>query len=134
MSRNNNANNGWLRSGELTALAKPLAILLSILFSLTVHVNATLAASGKYTLCVTTIQVEIPDNQTPVKHFQIEHCGICVVANQYKSFGLSDGVEPVEKKSDRFVHPAQFDTPSIVNITQLTNIRGPPSPEFNKDT
>ncbi len=135
MSRNSDAYTGWIKSRELVALAKPLSILLTLLFSLTVHINATLAAGGENILCASAFQTKIGDGQKiPAEQLQIEHCGICVVTNQFKSFGLSDGAALFENESDKFVHHAQLVIAIFVNISQFTNIRGPPAPEFNKTT
>ncbi len=128
MNRNNNAYTGWIRSRELVTLAKPLAVLLALLFSLTVHINATLAAGGENILCAAAFQSKNGDVQTPSGQLQIEHCGICVVANQFKSFGLSDGAGLCEENSGEFVYLAQLDPHVYVYISRLSNIRGPPAP------
>ncbi len=126
MNRTTPIRGGWLRSKDLTAVSMPLAVLLVLLFSLTVHINSALAAGGENSICAATRIINNADKNIPSHQIQIEHCGICIVSIQCKSIGLQNPVVAIETstadKPFSFVSDAQ-DAP---NITGYSQIRAPP--------
>jgi len=117
---------GWLRSKELTALSKPLAVLLLLLFSLTVHINSALAAGGENSICAATRVMNNADIDIPSQHIQIEHCGICIVSIQYKSFGLQNIALTIDLGMKSKPVSLVSDVQDILHITRYTQIRAPP--------
>lgn len=117
---------GWLRSKELTALAKPLAVLLLILFSLTIHINTALAVGGENSICAATRVVNGDGNNIPARQVQIEHCGICIVSFQYKAFGLQNLIATNETRIEN--KPVSFvsETQDILHFIRYSQIRAPP--------
>ena len=117
---------GWLRSKELTALAKPLAVLLLILFSMTIHVNTALAVGGENSICAATRVINSDGKNIPARQLQIEHCGICIVSFKYKSFGLQNPVAANETRMEN--KPVFFvsETQDILHFIRYAQIRAPP--------
>lgn len=126
MSQITHIRGGWLRSKELTALSKPLAVLLVLLFSLTIHINSALAAGGENSICAATRAMNNADKNTPSQQIQIEHCGICIVSIQYKSFGLQNPAVTIDERMENkpvFLVSEVLDT---LNVTRYSQIRAPP--------
>lgn len=117
---------GWLRSKELTALSKPLAVLLVLLFSLTIHINSALAAGGENSICAATRAMNNADKNTPSQQVQIEHCGICIVSNNYKSFGLQNLVVTIEARMESNPDFLVAEAQDTLNIIRYSQIRAPP--------
>ena len=117
---------GWLRSKELTALSKPLAVLLVLLFSLTIHINSALAAGGENSICAATRAMNNVDKNTLPQQVQIEHCGICIVSIQFKSFGLQNFVTTIEARQESNPNSLVSEVQDAQNITRNSQIRAPP--------
>jgi hypothetical protein len=117
---------GWLRFKELTALSKPLAVLLVLLFSLTIHINSALAAGGENSICAATRAMNNADKNTPSQQIQIEHCGICIVSIQFKSFGLQNLAVTIDTTMEVKVTSFVLEIPDTANIKGYFQIRAPP--------
>ncbi len=126
MNRKSSIRGGWLRSKELTALSKPLAILLVLLFSLTIHINSALAAGGENSICDATRIINNAGENTPPHQVQIEHCGICIVSIQYKSFGLQNIVVSIEARMESKPVSYASEAQDALNIIRYSQIRAPP--------
>ena len=126
MKRKSPFRGGWLRSKELTALSKPLAVLLVLLFSLTIHINSALAAGGENSICAATRAMYNADQNTPHQQILIEHCGICIVSIQYKSFGLQNIVVSIEARMESKPVSYASEAQDALNIIRYSQIRAPP--------
>ena len=123
---NRTVHQGVLRSRDLKELAKPLAVLLAILFSLTVHINAALAAGGDTSICAASRVFNNVDSVDTELATQLEHCGLCLLSGQYKAFGLADESGPnFSSLKTGFVPGGQ---PSAIDEsgTEHHRIRAPP--------
>ena len=126
MKRASNRRVGCLRSKELTALSWPLSVLLVLLFSLTIHINAAIAAGGESSICAATRAISSTDNNLPSQQLQMEHCGICIVSMQYKSFGLQSYFVKIDRDLENKPVSIGSYAPDILEITRYSHIRAPP--------
>ncbi|MCP4185845.1 MAG: hypothetical protein GY761_21495 [Hyphomicrobiales bacterium] len=115
-----------LRSKELMALSKPLAILLVQLFSLTIHINTALAVGGENAICDATRIMNNAGENTPPHQAQIEHCGICIVSIQYKSFGLQNLAITIDTKVESKPTCVVSEIRCVLDILRYSQIRAPP--------
>lgn len=126
MTGEKHTKSGWVRSRELISLAKPLAVLLAVALSLSIHIDASVAAGSDSPLCLSVISIEKQDSGSTSRQVQSEHCSLCV-------FALND-VDAILRGSNEVF---QFNT-SRLNVTpvrlvhsnfsnEANGIRGPPA-------
>ena len=123
---------GWTRSRELKSLAKPLAFLFALLFSLTVHINASLAAGSDSTLCISVISSAKNSKQIPSHQFQLSHCGICFVSANDMQLGLPPVAVLLLEAPTENVQISQHGDLITVQANTSINIRAPPFSIINK--
>jgi hypothetical protein len=123
---------GWTRSAELKSLAKPLAFLFALLFSLTVYVNAALAAGSDNTLCVSVISIAKNSKKLPSEQFQLDHCGNCLLSTNDTQLGLPPTTALLLEKSVANFLFSPLGELVIVQTGASFDIRAPPSSIINK--
>ena len=129
------------RYRAITILARPLAILLALVFCLNAHINTSLAASGQSALdhCLFTVIGNNGGNGsngsngsnggTPLSPSQSEHCSFCSLWADGKFCGL-----PSHNSFSYLPLSAALQLKSSNNTAKNhshkpANIRAPPSPD-----
>jgi hypothetical protein len=126
MKRISKSRTGWLRSKEFTTLSLPLAALLILLFSLSIHINSALAAGSNSSICAASRIMSNVDGNKSSQLLQFDHCSICIVSLQYKSFGLSSDVVTINRRIiGKPVFPVSG-KPDQFSVTRYSQIRAPP--------
>ncbi len=87
-SKNNNLlTSGWLQSGELIALARPMALLLAMLLTFSVYLNAAIAAGSDNVLCRATVSSQDENSSGTSKYLSGNHCPLCIISLKYPDPG-----------------------------------------------
>ena len=117
---------GWINSPELVSLAKPLAVLLVMVFSLTAHINASIAAGSGSILCLSTQTIDKQDGSNKSRRALIEHCSLCTISKDKIDFGLEYSNTLIARPNN-LCDSDPVDCVLITNNFQPNNqIRAPP--------
>lgn len=112
-------------------VARPLAILLALVFCLNTNISTSLAIAGQTTSAHCLFTVDGSDGSTPLAPGQSKHCSFCNLWTDKQNSGLTPegSFSNLQSKTSFRLWLAGEKTNK--NPQKLTKVRGPPSPDIS---
>ena len=115
----------------IAVVARPLAVLLALVFCLNTNISTSLAVAGQSASSHCLFTVDGSNGSTPLAPGQSKHCSFCNLWADGKNCGLLPESSFSNLQSNASIQLWLNGETTEKSSEKPTNIRGPPSPDIS---